>query len=802
MNKKDKKNLKKAKKQTKEELSQIYKKFTKQFKKYKYKKQPKLNSKCKTESFKLHSTQKFLKDYFKPEKNKKGMVLYHSVGSGKTCAAIAMASNFEDHEYSILWVTRNSLVKVMYQNLWGDQTCHPKMIANAKRITDSSQKVRTFNSITKNAWMKPVSYRSFSNITKGKSRLYKKLVQKNGEKDPLRKTLIIIDEAHNFTTLKPIGFTKRESAKFQDIRDMIYRSYQKSGKDSARIIMLSATPGLNGAVGAINMLNLLEPKKENRLPIQPKEFISTFMKKDMSGFNQEGRTKFGKQANKYVSFLDTTRDYTKFARKVFETYNDPISKDRSRLKQRLLEVNKEKVQDHCKRSTLMKQIMDIIKQKGIDAPLKIAAIDNILQHTKLDTNAYKAIFLNTRKLFADCRKRYENKKEQDKCINFIKGNKKEAMDRLRREVKEEAEKCKVDFKNKKGEAKQKILDKIKKKHLLIEKNQQDALEKCMSNEVPAAQRAKCLRSVLLWNDKTDARSKVGKKYIFDNKNYDPDVVKSVLPVVSAKFAKLVKTIKDLDKKDKCAHKKTFKHVIFIDDYRYVKLLLSVLMASDFKLALQQTERKKMRKGKMTTFRGLDTSIPKRIPRRTHLSKNTPIPKHHEKNVTLLTKASIFKRTIGKNLATKIKAQFNKRPDNVYGKDVRFLILDSNFLEGVSLFDVKYLHILTPPKTQFQKEQLIGRVVRRCGHKGLPMEKGQGGWNLNVLVYKNRDAKNIIIDQVINELELQKELKGEEERLDDLQLVLVNEMEKNALDRKLISDVGKSYEELFKSITLE
>ena len=787
---KEKKLLKRIKKKQK--------KVEKKYKQFKWKRD-KIINKCKSESFALHKTQKFLKQYFHPEKNKKGMILYHSVGSGKTCAAIAMASNFEDQGYSIMWVTRNSIKNVIYQNLWGEHTCHPKMTENIKRISDSSQKVKTFNSITKRAWMKPVSYRSFSNITNGKSRLYKKLVEKNGADDPLKKTLIIIDEAHNFTTLKPIGFTKHESAKFQNIRDLIYSSYKKSGKDSVRIILLSATPGLNGAIGAINMLNLLEPNREKRLPIQANDFIKTFVKSDMSGFNKEGQIKFGKQSNKYVSFLDTTRDYTKFAKKVFETYNDPVSKDREKLHDKLKQLKQISMQDHCKRSTLMKQIMNIIKMPGIDAKMKLAEIDVVLKHTKISGDEYKAIFVNTRKLFADCKKRYSKKDEQDKCINFIKGNKKQAMDKLRRDVAEESDKCKIDFKNIKKDKIEKIKEKIQRKHILIEKNQQQALEKCMSTEIPSKERARCLRSVLLWNDKKDARSKIGKKYLFENKNFDPEILKSVLPIVSAKFQKLVKTIKDLDKKDKCVHKKTFKHVIFIDDYRYIKLLLSSLIANDFKLALGPKESKRMRKGKLTTFRSLGTIVPKTMPRRTHFHKSTPLPKPHNKNVTLLTKASIYRRNIGKNLATKIKKEFNSRPDNVFGKQVRFLILDSNFLEGVSLFDVKYLHILTPPKTEFQKEQLIGRVVRRCGHKGLPMDKGDGGWKLNVMVYKNRDAKNIIIDDVINQLELDKELKGEEERLDDLQQILVNEMEKNALDKRLTSDISKNYQALFDSI---
>ena len=52
-------------------------------------------------------TQAFIKDYFTPQAHTKGMLLWHSTGSGKTCSAVATATNeFEKQDYTILWVTR------------------------------------------------------------------------------------------------------------------------------------------------------------------------------------------------------------------------------------------------------------------------------------------------------------------------------------------------------------------------------------------------------------------------------------------------------------------------------------------------------------------------------------------------------------------------------------------------------------------------------------------------------------------------------------------------------------------------
>ena len=58
----------------------------------------------------FNCTQNFIMDYFKPESPYKGILAWHSVGTGKTCTGIATASSsFEKEGYTILWVTRTTL---------------------------------------------------------------------------------------------------------------------------------------------------------------------------------------------------------------------------------------------------------------------------------------------------------------------------------------------------------------------------------------------------------------------------------------------------------------------------------------------------------------------------------------------------------------------------------------------------------------------------------------------------------------------------------------------------------------------
>ena len=69
-------------------------------------------------------TQAFIKDYFTPQAHTKGMLLWHSTGSGKTCSAVATATNeFEKQDYTILWVTRTTLKNDIWKNMF-DMVCH------------------------------------------------------------------------------------------------------------------------------------------------------------------------------------------------------------------------------------------------------------------------------------------------------------------------------------------------------------------------------------------------------------------------------------------------------------------------------------------------------------------------------------------------------------------------------------------------------------------------------------------------------------------------------------------------------
>ena len=69
----------------------------------------------------------------------------------------------------------------------------------------------------------------------------------------------------------------------------------------------------------------------------------------------------------------------------------------------------------------------------------------------------------------------------------------------------------------------------------------------------------------------------------------------------------------------------------------------------------------------------------------------------------------------------IRSVFNQ-DKNHNGSKIKVLLGSPSIKEGVSLFNVKQVHIMEPYWNQSRLEQIIGRAFRYCSHKNLPEEK--------------------------------------------------------------------------------
>lgn len=68
-----------------------------------------------------------------------------------------------------------------------------------------------------------------------------------------------------------------------------------------------------------------------------------------------------------------------------------------------------------------------------------------------------------------------------------------------------------------------------------------------------------------------------------------------------------------------------------------------------------------------------------------------------------------------------KKMFNNK-ENIYGKLIKIILISPAGSEGINLLNVRQVHILEPYWNEVRINQLIGRAVRQCSHRDLPMKE--------------------------------------------------------------------------------
>ena len=266
-------------------------------------------------------TQDFVRHYFTPENPIKGMLLWQSVGTGKTCSAIAAATtSFVPKGYTILWVTRTTLKNDIWKNMF-DQVCNEQIKEEIKKgVTLPDEHTKRMRMLSKEWSIRPMSYKQFSNMVSKQNNFYKSIVKKNGEADPLRKTLLIIDEAHKLYGGGDLSTLERPDMNV--LKQSIQQSFQLSGKDSVKLLLMTATPITENPMELIKLINLCKPTRE-QMPELFSDF-STMYLDEHGRFTPSGETKYLNDIAGYVSYLNREKDARQFAQPIIRFVTAPI----------------------------------------------------------------------------------------------------------------------------------------------------------------------------------------------------------------------------------------------------------------------------------------------------------------------------------------------------------------------------------------------------------------------------------------------------------------------------------------------
>ena len=278
-------------------------------------------------------TQAFVSNFFTPQNPLKGMLLWHSVGTGKTCTAIATATaSFERQGYTILWVTRTTLKNDIWKNMF-NQVCHEILklrIQNEGLVVPSEQSKRM--KLLSPAWrVRPMSYKQFSNMVSKQNNIYTSMVKINGEVDPLRKTLLIIDEAHKLYGGGDLSTI--ETPDMPALHNSLMNSYKVSGADSVKLLLMTATPIQFEPMELIKLINLCR-EEHDQIPAQFDDFAREYLDDD-GHFTRSGKATFLDDIAGHISYLNREKDARQFSQPIIQhVLTDVISKEKLALHNR------------------------------------------------------------------------------------------------------------------------------------------------------------------------------------------------------------------------------------------------------------------------------------------------------------------------------------------------------------------------------------------------------------------------------------------------------------------------------------
>jgi hypothetical protein len=258
--------------------------ITKEFKKYKLPiSNEKMEDFCYPKKFTFQLPQLFVAEFLNPKTPYKGVLLYHRIGAGKTCAGIQIAENWKKYKKIIL-VAPASLTGNFYKELRSGCT------GNEYITKDEREKLKILDPRSKDA---------HAIIAKTKDRIeeyyeiysYHKYVELyTSKKLSLKNKLLIIDEVHNIVS---------EDGTFYNI---FKESIDKS-PDDCRIVIMSATPIFDKPSELGMTINLLKPN--NELPL-PNDFNKMFIdKNEIDGniiYKLTNEDKLAKYIQGYISY--------------------------------------------------------------------------------------------------------------------------------------------------------------------------------------------------------------------------------------------------------------------------------------------------------------------------------------------------------------------------------------------------------------------------------------------------------------------------------------------------------------------
>lgn len=221
----------------------------------------------------MHKYQKFLTKYMSYNSPYKDILLYHGLGSGKTATAINIYNALYNHNPA--WNVFILIKAVLKDQTW---------MVDLERWLEKEDKEHRMKNIYFVHYDSPTANKQF--------------MEKVRMADSAKKSLYIIDEAHNFISNVYSNINSQAGKRAQEIYDYIIQD--KRENTETRVLLLTGTPAINSPFELSLLFNLLRP---NIFPSNETEFNNLFISSgEYKTMNDNKKNLFQRRIIGLVSF--------------------------------------------------------------------------------------------------------------------------------------------------------------------------------------------------------------------------------------------------------------------------------------------------------------------------------------------------------------------------------------------------------------------------------------------------------------------------------------------------------------------
>jgi len=290
-----------------DQVDNLQKDILKKYKKYKIgPKKLTFKQICYPEKFTFQLPQLFVSNFINPSTNYKGLLLYHKIGAGKTCAALQIAEQWVNKRNVIL-VCPASLVGNFYKEIRSECT-------GSNYVSDIEREELKSLDVMSNEYrnmIKDINRRIDENYEIYSYNKFVDLIKL--KKIKLDNVLLIIDEVQDIVS--------EHGSFYSTIMGAI-----KKAPDNFRIVIMSATPIFDKPMELGLTLNLLRPKIE--FPIGQKfneKYISYRVKDGIPSYGIKGEKDLRIKLNGLISYYQGAPSYV-FPERIQKIVRCPMSR--------------------------------------------------------------------------------------------------------------------------------------------------------------------------------------------------------------------------------------------------------------------------------------------------------------------------------------------------------------------------------------------------------------------------------------------------------------------------------------------